>query len=86
MPKKRRRSKTLPTHGVQETSEHIAKELAHFYNERIHITRSIDEAASAKSDKFANLSQEQRYYIIHTALGVQPIFTMARFVKRWTSE
>ncbi len=81
--RRKRRRKASVAQGVETSSKHIASELAHFYNERIHITRNIDEYASARSEKFANLSQEQRYYIIHTGLGVQPLFTLAKFVKRW---
>ena len=81
--KQRFRRRTSVAHAVGASSEILTRELKQFYNDRIHITRTIDEAASARNKKFGSLSQEQRYYIIHTALGVQPLFTLAKFVKRW---
>ncbi len=90
MAKKFRRRPFFPTR--QGIHDHDAIGLIHivdgeesfieWYDKDIHITRSIDERLSRKSSRWRSLPKEQRYKIIHQALGVQGIFDLIAFEKR----
>lgn len=47
-----------------------------FYNDHIHITRSIDEAKAKIDPTWMDIPQRARYQIIHQDLGVQWAFDL----------
>ncbi len=83
MAKKRRRRFRPEFRGVSDSHaigiENTRKGFIDWYDKDVHITRSIDERLSKKSARWAAMSQERRYKIIHTALGVQGIFDIVQF-------
>lgn len=60
-------------HGEFDPFGNARRATLEFYRKNIHITRSIDEIIVSLSPRFAALSQERRYELIHTGLGVQGI-------------
>ncbi len=91
MAKKRKKRRFFPTRrGVADSHAigivHIddgEEKFIKWYDKNVHITRSIDIRLSRKSARWRAMSQEQRYKIIHSALGVQGIFDIVAFEKRW---
>ena len=88
--RRRRRSLTVPVRLPSDADfrmktrfqiENVVRESGTFYEKHVHITRSIDEAASARSVNWRRKSQKERYRIIHSALGVQGIFDIFAFYR-----
>ncbi len=59
--------------SVSGADVEIRAAIRRLYTENIHITVSIDKIISNLSRKFAVKSEEERFALIHTGLGVQAI-------------
>ncbi len=62
---------------ARQASSRIVDEIANFYSENVHITRSIDERLCKMSAKWCKIPQRERYQWIHQGLGVKWLFDLA---------